>query len=98
MYSALKKDTHPQISFLLTQPVTIKGPGKVSVTGNVEIAGVIRPMTFDLNLTWADNALHLQGSRSTKLSEFEIEPPTAMFGQIETGDDITVELDLFFVR
>jgi len=24
-------------------------------------------------------------------------PPTAMFGQIETGDEITVELDLFFV-
>lgn len=40
--------------------------------------------------------LHLQGSKSLKLADFQVEPPTAMFGQIVTGDEISVVLDLYF--
>lgn len=99
MYRALKNDVHPEITFLLTQPIqVVKVPATIPVSGTVELAGVKRPMTFELNMTHADNAFRLQGSRSLKLSEFEIEPPTAMFGQIVTGDEIVVELDLLFTK
>jgi hypothetical protein len=97
MYGALKSDIHPQITFLLTEPISVlQTPVKVSAIGEVEIAGVTRPMTFELDVTYADNAFHLQGSKSLKLTDFEIEPPTAMFGQIVTGDEIEVDLDLHF--
>jgi polyisoprenoid-binding protein YceI len=76
----------------------LKVPATIPATGTVEIAGVRRPITFDLNLTFAENAFRLQGSQSLKMSEFEIEPPTAMFGQIVTGDEIVVELDLLFKK
>ena len=99
MYDALKNDAHPQIIFSLTQPIALtKAPGKLSVTGNIQLAGVTRPMTFDLNLGYANNAFHFAGTKSLKLSDFEIEPPTAMFGQIETGDAIVVEMNLFFTK
>lgn len=99
MYKALKNEAHPQITFELTSPVELqKAPAKISAAGNVQLAGVIRPMTFEVNVSYADNKFHLEGSKSLKLSDFEIEPPTAMFGQIETGDDIVVKLDLFFAK
>ncbi|MEX1240524.1 MAG: YceI family protein [Cyclobacteriaceae bacterium] len=99
MYKALKNDAHPEITFLLTQPIQLlKVPATIPAMGTVEIAGVKRPITFDLNLTYAENAFRLQGSQSLKMSEFEIEPPTAMFGQIVTGDEIVVELDLLFKK
>ena len=31
-----------------------------------------------------------------RTAEFDVEPPTAMFGQIVTGDEILVALDLYF--
>jgi hypothetical protein len=99
MYNALKKDAHPRIVFSLSDPIEIdKAPSKFSVRGNVELAGVTRPMTFDLNLTNANNNFIFEGSGSLKLSDFQIEPPTAMFGQIETGDEVMVKLNLVFVK
>jgi polyisoprenoid-binding protein YceI len=97
MYRALKHDSHPQITFVLTQPVLVqKQDGKISAPGKVSLAGVTQPMTFDLSRVSKDNTFHFQGSRSLKLSDFEIEPPTAMFGQIVTGDEIVVKLNLVF--
>ena len=97
IYSALKRDSYPRITFMLTAPVVIpKSTGKVSATGNVEIAGVTRPMTFELDVAYEANVFHVSGSRSLKLTEFDVEPPTSMFGQIVTGDEIAVALDLYF--
>lgn len=99
MYKALKGESHPEITFVLTTPVQVSGPaGKISATGKLEIAGVTRPMTFELDLTCADGNFHLEGSKSLRFSDFEIDPPTAMFGQIVTGDEIAVKLDLTFAR
>lgn len=99
MYKALKGDSHPEITFVLTKPVQVtRSAGKISAAGNLEIAGVTRPMTFELDLTFANGNFHLEGSENLRLSDFEIAPPTAMFGQIVTGDEITVKLDLTFAR
>src|SRR5690606_30853315 len=97
MYNALKKDEHPAISFALTSPIDIAASTqKVSVKGNVTLAGVTLPITFDLDVSKAEDGFRFRGKKSLKLSAFDITPPTAMFGQIETGDDILVELDLLF--
>lgn len=98
MYAALKHDEHPRITFLLSNPVEITAaPSTVRVTGDVELAGVKRPMIFDLKLVSPPGGnFHFQGSSSMNLSDFSIEPPTAMFGQIETGNAIVIQLDLIF--
>jgi polyisoprenoid-binding protein YceI len=97
MYNALKHDSHPTIKFKLTKPLELaESVSRFSAAGNVELAGVTKPMTFDLEFTRAGDTLRFQGKRSLKLSDFDIEPPTAMFGQIETGDEIVVAVDLVF--
>jgi hypothetical protein len=98
LYKALKSDQHPRITFVLTNPVRVSGAAEVSASGHVEVAGVSRPMTFDLKLNHTNQGFQVTGSRALKLSDFQIEPPTAMFGQIETGDDIVVKLDLYFKK
>ena len=96
MYNALKKDSYPVITFSLKRVMQLTGTSTVAATGEVTLAGVTKPMSFDLNMDVANNAFHFHGEESLKLSDFQIEPPTAMFGQIETGDDITVSVDVFF--
>lgn len=97
MYQALKEKSHQKIVFVLTQPIKImKAPAKLSATGNIELAGITRPLTFDLDLTHEENGYHFQGSRTLRMSDFQIDPPSAMFGQIVAGDEIVVELNLFF--
>ncbi|HEX8037716.1 MAG TPA: YceI family protein [Chryseosolibacter sp.] len=99
MYKALKGESHPEIIFVLTKPLQVsRSAGTISAAGNLEIAGVTRPMMFELDLTCADGNFHLEGSKNLRFSDFEIDPPTAMFGQIVTGDEISVKLDLTFVR
>lgn len=99
MYKALKSDAHPKITFLLTNPVQIsKAPAKLSVTGDLDLAGVTHSITFLLDLSYTDNTFHLSGSKALKFSDFEMEPPTAMFGQIVTGNEIEVALDLYFTE
>ena len=97
IYNALRNDAYPRITFVLTDPISLSNASrKATATGTVQIAGVTRPMTFELEVDPVENVFHFYGSRSLKWTEFGIEPPTAMFGQIVTGDDISVTLDLYF--
>lgn len=96
MYGALKKDAHPSITFTLAKPLEVKGSGKIAAAGEITIAGVTRPMTFDLNLAYANGRIEVSGKKSIKMTEFNVEPPTAMFGQIVAGDDVVVDLRLVF--
>jgi polyisoprenoid-binding protein YceI len=96
MYNALKKDSHPTITFSLKRPLQLSGKDTIAAEGDVTLAGVTKPMIFDLHMDAPNNAFHFHGKKSLKLSDFQIEPPTAMFGQIETGDDIVVEVDVLF--
>jgi polyisoprenoid-binding protein YceI len=99
MYNALKYDTHPEIVFVLTKPIQLEKAGsKFTATGNIQLAGVTRPMTFNLTAAFADNSFHFVGSGTLKLSDFQIDPPTAMFGQIQTGDEVEVKLNLVFSK
>lgn len=96
MYNALKKDSYPVITFSLKRAMQLTGAATVAAVGEITLAGVTKSMTFDLNMDVANDAFHFHGEKSLKLSDFQIEPPTAMFGQIETGDDITVSVDVLF--
>lgn len=94
IYKALKSDTYPQITFEQKSPAMIKAlPGgqfKLTSSGLLSMAGVEKMIDVEVMGTKKDGKLVFQGSKPLKLSEFEIDPPSAMFGQIQTHDDITV--------
>jgi polyisoprenoid-binding protein YceI len=96
MYGALKKEEHPRIFFVLSKPVELGKAGSTVASGEVTIAGVSRPMSFDVEVDHKNGQVSVVGRKSVKMTAFGVEPPTAMFGQIVAGDDIVVDLNLIF--
>ena len=79
--------------FELTSTASIDEPilnAKVRATGSLQIAGKLMDVEVEAKANVIDEQLIISGSKALKMSDFDIEPPTAMFGQIKTRDDITV--------
>jgi polyisoprenoid-binding protein YceI len=92
-YSSLKVDKYKNITFVLTSAKVEKGT--IQCTGSLTIAGVTKPVTLDAAVSTKPNGiLHCQGSKTFKMSEYQVEPPTFMFGSVKTGDEITVTFNL----
>lgn len=99
-YTALKEDKNPNISFKLVS-ATVSGVQQnksvVNVTGVLTIAGTARQLTLSGNsATAADGSVVVTGSKSFKMSEFGIKPPTFMLGALKVKDDVTIEYSAKF--
>lgn len=87
-YEALKSDDSPNITFDLT---SVEGD---VLNGNLEIAGKTVPVSIKLEKTIENETVKLTGSYDLLMTTFGMTPPTAVFGTIKTGDDITVKFEL----
>lgn len=99
-YEALKTDTFKTISFKLTEvKKTVSkdnGVFVVNTVGDLTIAGVKKTVPLDFTVTVNGSKVKLTGEKKIKMTEFNIEPPTALFGTITTGDEITIEFSTIF--
>jgi len=92
-YSSLKTDKYKTIAFSITSATVQKNV--VQCTGNLTICGVTKVITLEATCTPnANGSLHCTGSKAIKMSDYQVEPPTFMFGTVKTGDDITVSFNL----
>jgi polyisoprenoid-binding protein YceI len=94
-YKALKADKFPEIQFTLTDVKKI-APGKVIVNGKLTIAGTSRSISIEANYNLEGDSMQFTGARSIKFSEFNIDPPAAIFGTIKTGDDLQLSFNVIF--
>lgn len=95
-YDALKKDDHPNISYKLTKVTQISG-NNVKALGYLTIAGVTRTVELNVNYKVLGNGrVEFTGEKALKMTDFGVAPPTAMFGSIKAGDDITIKFDMIF--
>ncbi|NEN23131.1 YceI family protein [Cryomorpha ignava] len=96
-YEAMKEEDYPRISF---QSSSISGKeGKLTIKGNLTIAGVTKPITMNTTLEkWAEKSMTVKGKYTFKMSEFGIDPPRAMLGTIRTGDEITIDFNLVLYK
>jgi polyisoprenoid-binding protein YceI len=94
-YKALKTNKNPQIKYVLKEIKSGQG-NTWTATGDVTIAGVTKTMTMPVTVHQQGNVLEFKGSVSTKLTEFKIDPPTAMLGTIKTGNDVKLSFSAKF--
>lgn len=88
-YEAMKADKFPNITF--TGSGFKISDGKISGTGKLTIAGVTKSVPISLNLeSWNAGTYNITGQVKFKMSTYGIDPPTAVFGTIKTGDDLTI--------
>ncbi|MCB0855839.1 MAG: YceI family protein, partial [Bacteroidetes bacterium] len=67
--------------------------------GQLTIAGVTKTITLNADCKVSDNGqITCTGSKKIKMSDYGIDPPTAMFGTIKTGDDLTIVFSAGFAQ
>ena len=94
-YEALKKDKFPTIKFDLGKIENIDGK-TVLASGTLTIAGVSRNVDLKANYQESGDKISFSGEKAIKMTDFNVTPPTAMFGAIKSGDDITIKFDVVF--
>jgi len=98
---ALIATEHPTIIFNASEVDIIDGENTnekiVKSKGTLQIAGKHMEVEVDATLSVNGEQLIISGSKSLKMSDFGIEPPSAMFGQIITRDDIVVHYEFNYL-
>lgn len=97
-YNALNVDTYEEIQFVSSSlkeiPLNSKS-FKGEITGSLFIGGVTN--TINLLFTGkiiSDKIIQVTGSKKLAMSEFNIDPPTAILGTLKTGDEVVISFNL----
>lgn len=100
-YDALKADKHPYITFKMSsvKSITKSGSGwSIKVNGDLSIAGVTKNVDINGMVYVKENGkLTIDVSKALKMTDFNVDPPTAMMGAMQVGDDITIRFKLNYV-
>lgn len=100
-YDALKADKHPYITFKMVsvKSITKSGTGfSVKVNGDLTIAGVTKNTDISGMVYVKENGkLTLDVSKPLKMTDYGVDPPTAMMGAMTVGDDITIRFKLNYI-
>lgn len=97
-YDAFKYKKNPYILYTLTiGQIKVDGAGNATMeaSGNLTMAGIAKPVTLTAKGKVLSNGdIQLSVSRKLKMTDYKMEPPTAMMGTITVGDEVTVNFDL----
>lgn len=100
---ALKATAHPIITFQQSEPAAmsaIDAAGNFTLTskGILNMVGLEKAIEIEVAGQKTANGIILKGSKPLTFSQFDIEPPSAMFGQIVCGDDIAVNFEFKYTK
>ena len=94
-WAAFKYEKNPLITFALASASVNSQASTIDARGTLTMAGVTK--SIDLVLTYkvtTDGDLKISGSKKIKMTDFKMEPPTAMMGTIKVGDEVEVRFDM----
>lgn len=94
IYKALHAEEHPQMKFTGQKAAT--GDGDYGVYGTLNVGGASKAMMVAAKGNLQSGKL--TGEQKIKFSDFNIEPPSALFGQIVCHDDLLVKFELNLVK
>ena len=103
MYQALKSEKYPYITLNLkeafaagNQKIDLLKNIPLIVTADLSVAGMCRSQTIQINASQNSNGqLIFHGTHKIKLEDFNIDPPTALFGVIKVRDEVYINFDLY---
>jgi len=99
--AAFQADEHPFIQFQQTAPSQITTNGNsytIQSNGTLTMAGTSKSVTVNTTASIEGDKLVLKGNKELKMTDFDITPPSAMFGQIVTNDDIVVNFEFQYLK
>lgn len=101
-YNAFKSEEYPEIVFELKDiPITevVGSSFSVLAYGNLEMAGVTKQVQFPVEgKVISSDKMSFTGAYKLNMTDYEMEPPSAMFGQIVTGEEVEIKFELIANR
>jgi polyisoprenoid-binding protein YceI len=101
-YKALKSELYPVIQFTLSEISDIKPGDKgqlITAQGILSVAGIKKNIPVkSTGRLGNEGSMIFTGSKSLKMSDFKIDPPTALLGTLKTGDIVNIEFDVLFKK
>lgn len=98
---ALQAATNPTIQYQQTEVATLvkkEGVWMLISNGVLSMAGAEKEISVEVTVEEQNDQLLFAGSKPLKMSDFNITPPSAMFGQIQTDDAITVQFEFRYYK
>lgn len=103
--NALKASSFPKIIFRFGEVLNMQPLAdddntiRFNVMGYLTVAGVTQQITFDmLGYFLSDERIRAVGSKQIKMTDYEVEPPSAMLGLVKAENELTVHFDLLASR
>lgn len=101
-YKALQSDTHKNIVYkLLTAKVShVKDQNfLIKTTGHLTIAGITCEEAMDVYcLVNKDASISCSGTKTLKMSDYKVKPPSFMLGAMKTGNALKVDFNVVFTK
>jgi len=92
---------YPTIVFRSRRVATTGGTGasvQLTVSGDLTLHGVTKPVTVPVRATLRDGALTAEGTTTIKQSDFGIEPVTAAGGAVRVKDELEIRFTVHAIR
>ena len=100
-HNALKSNKYPVIKFKhkrISKSVVKDGAIIIESFGDLTIAGITKEIKLVSKvISVDDNTIRIENNNKIKMTDFDIEPPTALFGTIKSGDEILIKSNLVFL-
>jgi len=96
-YETLKSESHPYITYKVLGLKGLKGD-MATVSGNLSIAGETRRADVTGRVIKENGTIRIIGRKKIDMTQFNIEPPKAMFGTIVVGKDIDLDFNILLQK
>lgn len=97
-YDALNKKKYPNITFVLSE-VTSISDSMLTTIGELTISGVTNTIQMEVEYeVLPDGTISFKGTQPIKMTDYNVDPPKAMFGAIKAGEDVKVTFDAKFAQ
>lgn len=96
IYRAMKPEQHPTVTFTVNKVTAGAGVTTVTASGSLKIAGVTKPVSITASVKTNADGLIIEGKLPVKMTDYSIDPPTALFGTIKTGNEVDVHFKMVF--
>lgn len=98
MHRTFNAGTHPEITFMSSSVIPVSSDSLL-VTGDLSMAGQTQRVDVRVHAdSSASTHVVWSGNAAVKMTDYGMQPPTAMFGALHTADDVTVRFRLFTDR
>ena len=99
MYKAMMATEHPKVTYELTSvermDVTGDETATLDVVGNLTLGPETNEVSVSVTATMReDGIVAFTGSHPLLIRDYGLEPPSAMFGALRTGNEVTVRFEL----